>query len=168
MHNVEIAITEYDGSRYTAEKIANLHLAIRQKQIEDYEHEFKNGIETSQNELIDLQASYIEPGGNFFIARNTNTDEIAGFCGLLVNHESKSTLNLKRLAVVPEYRGKQLGKHIVARAITWAKACDFKKIKLTTGVRERAKDLVYCPLGFEIVGHDTYHDDHLMELLLEH
>lgn len=159
----EIQIEVFDGSQETADAVAATHLEVRLRQRADGENWFRN-IEESQPDLRGMQDYYITPGGNFWIAREASSAAIAGFVGL--KHNGKGEGQLKRMSVVPEFRGQHLGQRLASILIDWAKEHDFKKIKLSTGIGERACDLVYKPLGFMIIGFDAEHEDHLMELKL--
>lgn len=158
-----IKIEAFDGCQEVADEVAATHLEVRLRQRADGENWFRN-IEESQADLQGMQDYYVNPGGNFWIAREVSSAAIAGFVGLRHDGEGKGTL--KRMAVVPDFRGHRLGQHLAGTLVDWAKEHDFERIGLSTGIDERACDLIYIPLGFTIIGFDSDHEDHLMELKL--
>ena len=160
----EIRIEPFDGSQELADTVATKHLEIRLRQRIDGENEFRSNIKDSQPDLREMQKYYVEPGGNFWIAKDASSQAIAGFVGL--KREAERHGRLKRMSVMPEFRGRQLGLRLARTLVTWALEQDFVLIKLSTGKDELARSLVYEPLGFTLVGFDASHDDHLMELRL--
>lgn len=159
----EVAITEFNGDQTVADHIADLHLQVRFQQRADGENQFRTNIRESQTDLRDMSRYYIEPGGNFFIARDVTTDQVAGFIG--VRRTAHDAAQIKRMAVMPEFRRQGVGSRLAIRAVAWSVVSGIKRLSLSTGRRENAKPL-YESVGFVVVGADELHDDHLMELEL--
>lgn len=159
----EVAITEFKGDQAVADHIADLHLQVRFQQRADGENQFRTNIRESQTDLRDMNVYYIEPGGNFFIAREVTTDQVAGFIG--VRRTACDTAQIKRMAVMPEFRRQGIGSRLAKRAVAWSIVSGIKRLSLSTGRKENAR-LLYKSVGFVIVGADEVHDDHLMELEL--
>lgn len=143
--------------------IAGLHLDVRLWQRAAGQNEFKGRIMDSQADLKALEAYYIKPGGNFFIATDDKGDVI-GFIGL--KNEGKGQATLKRLAVLPKWQRKGVGKTLVSAVMDWAKQAGFTKISLQTHSREYAKPL-YEQFGFKVTGWVEERRDWLMECKLE-
>jgi GNAT superfamily N-acetyltransferase len=111
---------------------------------------------------------YIEPGGNFFIARNAATNNVAGFVG--IKYELGGVGSLKRMAVMENYRRQGVGLALARTATRWAFEHGISKITLGTGIKENAKP-IYEAVGFVTVGmkqgQDGKDKDFLMELDFE-
>lgn len=162
----EFAISAFDDSHIAMATIAAAHLEVRYIQREDGENwtQHKVDITNSQADLNAIDAYYIVPGGNFFLATDQDTNKLAGFVGL--KRVSAQVGELKRLAVMPESRGSRLGLRLGSAALDWAKHAGLDVVRLTTGVDERARVLVYEPLDFVVVGFDQEMDDYIMERVL--
>ncbi len=161
----DIVVEQFNGDQAVADAVAAQHLAIRFLQRSQGEYEFARDIRDSQADLQGMQGYYVEPGGNFWVARQASSRCIAGFVGL--RNENAGEGRLKHMAVLPEYRGQQIGHQLARTLISWATSQDYNLIRLTTGNGERARSLVYEPLGFVTVGIDEANQDHLMELKLK-
>ncbi len=142
--------------------IAELHLAIRKWQKKTGQNDFKGHLLGSQADLKDLETYYIAPGGNFFIAKDRKGG-IIGFVGLKNVGGRRGAF--KRLAVVPEWQRKGVGKALVSAAMDWAKQAGFTKLTVQTNSREHAKPL-YEKFGFKTSGWVEERQDWLMELTL--
>lgn len=154
-------IFEFDGDRELAESIASLHLGIRKWQVKQGQARFTKGILSSQEDLKDLKARYIDKGGNFFLAKDN--DDIVGFLG--VKNEGNGIGIIKRVAVMPEHQRKGIASQLLKEAIKWSKEKGYIKLKLSTGLNEKGKPL-YESFGFTVVGRDYSNEDYLMETIL--
>ncbi|MES2971468.1 MAG: GNAT family N-acetyltransferase [Patescibacteria group bacterium] len=162
----EVIISPFDGDQATADTIAALHLDLRFWQREHGQNQFRTNIRESQADLTNIGSYYVEPGGNFFIARDASDNVITGFVGLKRAQETEEMeAVLKRLAVLPKYHRRGIGTLLVGALVEWAAESGFRKISLSTGEGENARSL-YEKFGFVVVGFDEEHQDHLMELEL--
>lgn len=146
-------------------QIALAHLAVRQDQELEGTNTFSDIYDT-QEDIAGLQQNYIESGGNFFVAR-TEDGELKGFVGLKNNGDGTGTL--KRLAVLPEFKGQGTGSALVGELVAWARENGFNKVKLQTGGDEQAKEFIYERVGFVVTGtvpKEHKSDEWLMELSL--
>ena len=157
----EITIEAFDGNGMVANEVADLHLAIRFQQRKDGENKFRTDIYESQRDLRGMQRYYVEPGGNFFIARDTQAANIAGFIGL--KRTSSEEGQIKRMSVMPDYRRQGIGTRLAETAVAWARDVGMKKLNLTTGVDENAR-YIYEAVGFVWVADIPEHEDIAMEL----
>lgn len=139
--------------------IAALHLEIRRWQKKTGQNDFKGHLLGSQGDLKDLERYYIAPGGNFFIAKDAH-GKIIGFVGL--RNDGGGHGSFKRLAVVPAWQRKGVGKALLAETIDWARQTGFTKLSLQTHSREHAKPL-YEQFGFKTTGWVEERGDWLME-----
>ena len=83
--------------------IAGIHLGIRRQQEIDGQNSFSN-IESTQEELSDIKRSYLDRGGNFFVAQDSTDQRVLGFVGIMPDEEDKTLGAIKRFAVVKEDR----------------------------------------------------------------
>ncbi len=155
-----IVVTPFAGDQSDMDKIAALHLEIRQWQESAGQNKFAD-IYDSQKDLTNLQEFYIESGGNFFVARNNETSELVGFVAL--KNDSNGRGEVKRLAVKPAYQRQRIATRLTDELMNWARVNGFAKFTLSTNRDEHAM-AIYQRLGFEIVGYDETNEDHLMKL----
>jgi GNAT superfamily N-acetyltransferase len=103
----------------------------------------------SSDDLNDLLGSYGKLGEAFFVA--TSGGKVIGTVG--VKREDDRTAFLRRLFVLPEYRGKQVGRKLIERAIEFCREVGYQELVFkTTSVMESAIRL--CEKnGFVLRGH---------------
>jgi ribosomal protein S18 acetylase RimI-like enzyme len=117
----------------------------------------------SRADLSDIAGHYLEPGGNFWVARDG--DRVVGFVGL--QRVSRGTGKVKRLAVDPDYQRRGVATRLVARLMGYARAAasadchPLREVVLSTGDNEHGRS-IYERFGFEVVGFDERCGDHLM------
>lgn len=97
-------------------------------------------------DLSDLEANYTRRGGAFEVLEDARGN-LVGTVGLYpMNGE---TVELRKMYLARELRGRGLGKRTLARAIERARELGFKKVYLeTAGVLKEAVGL-YCKFGFQ-------------------
>ena len=98
-----------------------------------------------EHELATLPGAYASPGGALFLCR---VDDIpAGCIGLRPFFDSVG--ELKRLFVIPEFRGRGLGRSLISAAINAAGKIGYESLVLDTlATMERAIAL-YQSFGFQ-------------------
>lgn len=153
-------VEPFNGDQATADAIAAYHLAVRFQQRADGESDFQGRIHSSQADLKNMAVNYIEPGGNFFIARD-ETGAITGFVGLKKIGETEG--EIKRMAVMPPYRRQGIGMQLAETAVTWAREAGFERLRVATGRRENAIH-IYKAVGFVLLNETNEHNDHMMVL----
>ena len=158
------SIRHFDDGRHSSREIARIHLSIRRRQEESGENSFRDILD-SQADLGDISAHYLVPGGAFFVAENPE-GSVVGFVGLKRDQSEPGVGILKRLAVVPEYRGRDMGYQLIGELVGWAKINGYERIKLATGIKERAYG-IYGRHGFIETGFNADSQDFLMELNLD-
>jgi hypothetical protein len=99
----EIIIEPFDNDRVSDETIAALHLWIRRWQEDQGQNKFED-LYGSQADLSDITSKYIEPGGNFFVARDTKDESIAGFVGLRRTAEAEGRIKRGCTSGLPKTR----------------------------------------------------------------
>ncbi|HEX5743836.1 MAG TPA: GNAT family N-acetyltransferase [Candidatus Saccharimonadales bacterium] len=155
----QFSVKPFQAGKDSPDEIAATHLKIRQWEERVGQADFSGRILSSQKDLKSLNRYYVAAGGNFFIAKDTE-GRLIGFVGLKNNGDGHGAF--KRLAVVPEWQRKGVGKALVSVAIDWARAAGFTKLSLQTHSREYAKSL-YEQFGFKVVGWVDELEDWLME-----
>lgn len=155
-------IEPFQPGKDTPADIALIHLSVRNWQEKVGQNTFSNILE-SQADLNKIERYYIDPGGNFFVARNPQK-KILGFIGLRNDGNGKGVI--KRLSVRPDYQRQGIGKALVGNALDWARQNGFTKISLHTNIGEKARS-IYEKFGFKVVGFVEEHEDWTMELNLK-
>ncbi len=150
--------TDFDSN--LSSDIYAFHLSIRQWQIDNQNNVFSNFYE-SKEDLPRIDEYYLEPGGNFFVATNDKTKEIAGIVGL--RNDGNGLGEIKRMAVHPKLHRQKIGIRLVHELVNWARSEGFTKLHLFTGENENAKPL-YEKFGFEVIGRVERNGDYEMQL----
>jgi ribosomal protein S18 acetylase RimI-like enzyme len=96
-----------------------------------------------QNSLPMLE-SMIPPESIIYLV--SFKDETVGMGGL--RKLTEDVVEVKRMYVKPEFRGKGLGKSLLEKLLETAKNCGYSKIRLDTGVFMEAAQKVYRSAGF--------------------
>jgi GNAT superfamily N-acetyltransferase len=76
-------------------------------------------------------------------------DQAVG-CGAIKEFD-KDSMEVKRMFVLPEYRGRGIAKKILAELETWAKAMSYQKTILETGKRQQEALQLYQKFGYKII-----------------
>jgi len=97
-----------------------------------------------EKELADLPGEYAKPGGRLLLLYNDN--EPAGCVAL--RQESDKISEMKRLYVMPKYRGKGFGRKLAIEVIRQAKEIGYERMKLDTVPSMKEAIKLYRELGF--------------------
>jgi putative acetyltransferase len=109
------------------------------------------------NHLLPIDALR-QPNVTFLTARLQ--ERVIG-CGALVNHGGEYG-ELKRMFVLPEFRGLQVGRRILAELESRARAADLRLIRLETGVAQHNALALYENAGYRrIAPFGDFHEDPL-------
>lgn len=95
-------------------------------------------------ELADFPARYAAPDGAFLLA--LDGERIVGCVGL--KKFGEGICEMKRLYVLDEYKGKGLGKRLVAEIIDTARSRGYGRMRLDTLPSMTAAQALYRSLGF--------------------
>jgi putative acetyltransferase len=99
-----------------------------------------------------------QPNVTFLTARLP--DRVIG-CGALVNHDGEYG-ELKRMFVLPEFRGLKVGRRILDELESRARACELRLIRLETGIAQHNALALYENAGYRRIGpFGTFHEDPL-------
>ncbi|MGH9873277.1 MAG: GNAT family N-acetyltransferase [Pyrinomonadaceae bacterium] len=107
--------------------------------------------DTTDADLKDIEANYLQRGGLFEVIEDGNADLLGSFGLYPIN---KTTCELRKMYLVPSARGSGLGKQILERAIASAKELGFKQIVLETSSKLIAANRLYTKFGFELATSD--------------
>ena len=133
-------ITIYDD-RYK-EEVINLILHVQNV-------EYGVGISVRERpDIMDIQSSYINNGGNLWIALNDN-GEVVGSIGL--QKKTNEVAVLKKFFVYKDYRGKEVGLGIglYEALLDFAKKQGFYKVILDTPSKATRSHSFYKKVGFK-------------------
>jgi ribosomal protein S18 acetylase RimI-like enzyme len=96
-------------------------------------------------ELTSLPAPYLPPNGCLLLAR----DAVAGLGTVGLKRWDDGIAEIKRLYVVPEARGRGLGRLLLTRVIAEAQAKHYVRVRLDSDARSMAPAIaLYRSLGF--------------------
>ncbi|XP_059506777.1 probable N-acetyltransferase camello [Stegostoma tigrinum] len=104
-----------------------------------------------RSDLLDICASYNEqPGARFWVAQWD--DVVIGTVGAAPSDNSSTDLELKRLNVHQEYRGRGIAKDLCRTVHEFAHLSGFTGIVLRTSVIQTEAQQLYRKLGYRLVG----------------
>lgn len=121
-----------------------------------------NGSNTDFKDLVDLldknlweiypdtMSKYVKGNivdHNVFVVLLYHDNQAIG-CGCLRPFENDSTIELKRMFIRKEYRGKGLSKEIVKELLVWSKELMYKTVLLETGIKQPEAIGLYENMGF--------------------
>jgi putative acetyltransferase len=116
-------------------------------------------------DLFDLEKSYFSIGGRFDVLEDPSGN-VVGSVGL--HRIDDHIVELRKMYLVPEHRGRGLGKRMLAHAMSEARRMGFKKLMLETQTMLKTAIAMYESTGFKRVGADihTKRCDQIYELTL--
>jgi len=108
------------------------------------EYGLKPDPETTDADLQDIEANYLQRGGLFEVIEDGGN--MLGSVGLYPIN--KTTCELRKMYFIPSARGLGLGKYVLERAIAGARALGFKQMVLETSSKLVAANQLYNKFGF--------------------
>lgn len=78
-------------------------------------------------------------------------------CGAIKQFEF-NTMEIKRMYVIPKYRGKKIAKNILSELENWAKELGIKKCVLETGKKQPEAISLYKKCGYKLVANYGQYD----------
>jgi putative acetyltransferase len=107
--------------------------------------------ETTDADLRDIEANYLQRGGLFEVIEDGHSNLIGSFGLYPLN---KTTCELRKMYFIPSARGSGLGKYVLERMIAQARELGFKQIVLETSSKLIAANRLYTQFGFKPVKSD--------------
>lgn len=117
----------------------------------DYRHEFNDDtcFSSFEEEMNNIIIAYSRPDRFKLIAVEKHSGKIVGCVGLW--EFSEEVCEMKRLYIIPSYRGFHLGKYLAEEIINVAVQNQYKSIVLDTMHEMKAAQNLYLSLGFHPV-----------------
>ena len=103
------------------------------------------------SDLKDIESTYLQRGGAFLILEEAD-GRLVGSIGLFP--EDASTSQLRKMYLLPELRGRGLGKYLLQHVIDLARQLGFKRMTLETSSRLQAANRLYKSFGFQPITFD--------------
>ncbi|TNE44281.1 MAG: GNAT family N-acetyltransferase [Deltaproteobacteria bacterium] len=117
------------------------------------EYGLKTDPQSTDADLADIEASYLEPGGWFQVVVGPSGD-IVGSVGLFL--EDSESCELRKMYLLPQARGVGLGRELLDQALEQARQSGFRRVTLET-----AKVLKEAIAMYERYGFQPYRPEHL-------
>jgi GNAT superfamily N-acetyltransferase len=117
------------------------------------------------NDMHDVQRNYFENGGVFLAS--VSNGRIVG-TGAFLRYQAEGYCELKRIALLPEYRGRGIGYALLMELIQRAQAMGYTKAILWTNRFKLARAVAfYRQIGFVEVPHEGADEDEIwMEMAI--
>lgn len=107
---------------------------------------------------------FVEPHGVFVVVRDGDGAAVA--CGGIARFDGDRA-ELKRMYVVPELRGRGLGRRLLAELEAEARRLGYRAVVLETGDRQREALGLYLSAGYERIPCYPPYDSRTLSLCLE-
>jgi putative acetyltransferase len=105
-------------------------------------------------DLRDIDRHYAGAGGAFFVLLDGG-----GVVGTVAAvPKSATACEVKRLYLLPQYRGRGQGRAMMEHILAWARAAGFRDAIAWSDVRLQTAHVVYDRLGFERIGERQLED----------
>src|ERR1035438_5378702 len=102
----QIEVETFDGSLHSQREIAEMRRSVRIWQL-DRQRISPSDFKKPQQDLLEIDAYYFQPGGSFFIAKESARGLIVGCIGLL--REEGNIGQIQRMIVEPECHRQGIG-----------------------------------------------------------
>ena len=166
MHGDDVAIRALDSDE-DWQRLEGLHLEYLEFVCADLSREFDlnfNATEVHQQSFGDGRKMRPPHGRSFAVFDGSGQP----FAMVMMRRVNSSNVEIKRLYVAPQGRGRHLGRHLVQRVIDEAKAHGARAIVLDTTKNLSSAVAIYRDMGFEdceaYVGSDVGADETLRKI----
>lgn len=129
----------------------------------DYRNEFddKTCFTSFEEEIADIEKVYNVPGSQLFIAIDDSDKKIVGCVAMRTL--SADVAEMKRLYVIPSYRGFLIGEKLALEIISYAEEKKYTRMILDTMNVMHAAQKLYLHLGFTRI--EPYRDQDPMKVV---
>lgn len=105
--------------------------------------------DADDDDLRDLAASYLSRGGTFDLALDAHGQAV-GCCGVypLNGRRDSPACELRKMALLPAWRGQGLGRRLLERAVAFARGRGYERIELDTASSLKEAIALYRSTGF--------------------
>lgn len=109
-----------------------------------------------KRDLADIEGAYLNAGGHFWVATTVDPETKASILvgTIALERKSKAEGELRRLSVKTEFRRSGLGRELIAHLEQWARAQQFQRVTLTTGVVMEEAVAFYPKVGYTEIRRD--------------
>ncbi|RLN89699.1 hypothetical protein BBJ28_00011888 [Nothophytophthora sp. Chile5] len=108
-------------------------------------------------DLANIPASYIVPGGNFWVAVTTETPEEVVVGMVALQRTSETQGEVKRVSVDVNFHRRGIGRLLMAHLEDWARLNGFDSLRLSTGANSKRSVAFYVALGYEALPVNASH-----------
>ena len=105
-------------------------------------------------DLSDVERHYLVRGGGFWVVED-GRGRIVGTCGLWLDPEDPEGMELRKMYLRPEWRGRGIGKALLATALDHARRTGRKTIELETNRAMTDAIGLYTSRGFREIEGET-------------
>ena len=118
-------------------------------------------------DLSDVELHYLVPGGGFWVVED-GRGRIVGTCGLWLDPDEPARCELRKMYLLPDWRGRGLGGQLLETALGHARSAGRTRVELETNRAMTAAIGLYESRGFrEIEGETCARCDRRFALELE-
>jgi len=133
--------------QYSDKYIIQVYNLIYNIMIDELEINSKTVFNITED-LKDIYNKYIKNGGNFWVAIDTQNNEVVGTVGILKIDDENA--EFKRFYVKENYRNKHIGFKLYKMAENFAKKNKIKKLFLVSGNKSIKAHNIYYKNGWEL------------------
>lgn len=105
-------------------------------------------------DLSDVELHYLARGGGFWVVED-GRGNLVGTCGLWVDREDPARSELRKMYLLPDWRGRGLGKALLETALEHARRTGRERVDLETNRAMTAAIGLYQSRGFREVEGET-------------
>ncbi|XP_073506593.1 N-acetyltransferase 8-like isoform X3 [Phyllobates terribilis] len=119
------------------------------------------------NDMLDIRKYYLQRDGYCFWVAESTRGEFMGMIAALPSSDpgGEKHLELRRLSVVKQHRGKGVGKVLCRMLIDFARKRGYEAVVLTTTLPQREACKMYEKLGFRLI--DDYYYPNLLSRVVD-
>lgn len=154
----EVFIRKYHQEDW--EQFYSIYFAGQWGNVEEYGFNKEKYAKYLENECSDLSKSmdfYFNANGYFWVAVEQDNQTVIGAVAL--EHLNNDNVELRRMCVKKEARGKGIGKALLQTFERYALEKGYKKIVLTTLLEFKTANLLYSSNGFKLLQTEPWEYD---------